>query len=63
MPYFHIVFTLPAAIGDIAYHNKRVIYDLLFKVSADTCSRSRPTRSTWAPGSQSQRCCTPGARP
>jgi Zn finger protein HypA/HybF involved in hydrogenase expression len=35
VPYFHIVFTLPAAIGDIAYHNKRVIYDLLFKASAE----------------------------
>ena len=34
--YFHIVFTLPAPIADIAYHNKRVIYDLLFKVSAET---------------------------
>ena len=36
VPYFHVVFTLPAAIGDIAYQNKRVIYDLLFKASADT---------------------------
>jgi Putative transposase/Transposase zinc-binding domain len=36
VPYFHIVFTLPAAIGDIAYQNKRVIYDLLFKASAET---------------------------
>jgi Putative transposase/Transposase zinc-binding domain len=36
VPYFHIVFTLPAAIGDIAYHNKRVLYDLLFKASAET---------------------------
>jgi hypothetical protein len=36
VPYFHIVFTLPAPIGDIAYHNKRVIYDLLFKASAET---------------------------
>ena len=34
--YFHIVFTLPAPIADIAYHNKRVIYDLLFKVSSET---------------------------
>src|SRR5208337_4445601 len=34
VPYFHIVFTLPSAIGDIAYHNKAVIYDLLFKASA-----------------------------
>jgi hypothetical protein len=36
VPYFHIVFTLPAAIADIAYQNKAVIYDLLFKVSAET---------------------------
>jgi hypothetical protein len=36
VPYFHVVFTLPAAIADIAYQNKAVIYDLLFKVSADT---------------------------
>lgn len=34
--YFHIVFTLPAAIADIAYTNKAVIYDLLFKASAET---------------------------
>jgi Putative transposase/Transposase zinc-binding domain len=36
VPYFHIVFTLPSAIGDIAYQNKRTIYDLLFKASAET---------------------------
>jgi hypothetical protein len=36
VPYFHVVFTLPAAIGDIAYQNKRVIYDLLLKASAET---------------------------
>jgi hypothetical protein len=36
VPYFHIVFTLPSAIGDIAYQNKRVIYDVLFKASAET---------------------------
>ena len=36
VPYFHIVFTLPAAIEDIAYQNKAVIYDLLFKASAET---------------------------
>jgi hypothetical protein len=32
--YFAVVFTLPSAIGDIAYHNKAVIYDLLFTASA-----------------------------
>ncbi len=34
--YFHLVFTLPAQVADIAYQNKRVIYDLLFKASAQT---------------------------
>jgi hypothetical protein len=34
--YFHIVYTLPAPIADIAYQNKRVIYDLLFKAVAET---------------------------
>jgi hypothetical protein len=34
--YFHVVFTLPAAIGDIAYQNKAVIYDILFRASAET---------------------------
>jgi len=36
VPYYHVVFTLPAAIADIAYQNKTVIYDLLFKASAET---------------------------
>src|SRR6201985_191278 len=36
IPYFHVVFTLPSAIGDIAYQNKAVIYDLLFKASSET---------------------------
>lgn len=32
--YFHLVFTVPAEIADIAYQNKRIIYDLLFKASS-----------------------------
>jgi len=36
VPYYHVVFTLPAAIADIAYQNKTVMYDLLFKASAET---------------------------
>src|ERR1041384_362798 len=36
VPYYHVVFTLPAPIADIAYQNKAMIYDLLFKVSAET---------------------------
>jgi hypothetical protein len=34
--YFHVVFTLPAPIADIAYQNKRTIYDLLFKAAAES---------------------------
>jgi hypothetical protein len=36
VPYYHLVFTLPAPIADIAYQNKAVIYDILFKASAET---------------------------
>ncbi len=36
VPYFHVVFTLPARIAAIAYTNKAVIYDLLLKASAET---------------------------
>ncbi len=34
--YFHVVFTVPAAIGDIAYQNKALVYALLFKAAAET---------------------------
>ena len=34
--YFHLVFTLPQPIADIAYQNKRAIYNLLMRASADT---------------------------
>jgi hypothetical protein len=36
VPYYHVVFTLPAPIADIAYHNKAVIYGILFKAAAET---------------------------
>jgi hypothetical protein len=35
VPYYHVVFTLPAQVADIAYQNKTVIYDILFKASAE----------------------------
>jgi hypothetical protein len=34
VPYFHVVFTLPARIASFAYQNKAVVYDLLFKASS-----------------------------
>jgi hypothetical protein len=36
VPYFHVVFTLPAEIGVIAYQNKAKVYGLLFRAAADT---------------------------
>jgi hypothetical protein len=34
VPYYHVVFTLPAAIGAIAYQNKAKVYGLLFTAAA-----------------------------
>ena len=34
--YYHLVFTLPAPISDIAYYNKSVVYGILFKAAAET---------------------------
>jgi hypothetical protein len=53
--YFHVVFTLPAPVGDIAYYNKAVIYGLLFDVAADAADGRAPAfgaqlaqQSVWA---------------
>jgi Zn finger protein HypA/HybF involved in hydrogenase expression len=34
--YYHVVFTLPAPVRDIAYYNKAVVYSILFKAAAET---------------------------
>jgi hypothetical protein len=34
VPYFHVVYTLPAPIADLAFTNRSVVYDILFKASA-----------------------------
>ena len=36
VPYYHVVFTLPAPISAIAYTNKEIIYGLLFDIAAET---------------------------
>jgi hypothetical protein len=36
VPYYHVVFTLPAPIADIAWQNKAVVYGMLFKAAAET---------------------------
>jgi hypothetical protein len=35
-PYFHVVFTVPEEIAAIAYHNKEIVYDILFHSTAET---------------------------
>ncbi len=39
VPYYHVVFTLPAPIADIAYFNKAIVYDALFKAASETLLR------------------------
>ena len=34
--YFHVVFTLPTEVADIAFHNKAAVYDLLFHAASET---------------------------
>ena len=60
--YFHVVFTLPAPIAEIAYQNKTAIYGLCSRLRPRPSSPSRPIPSTWAPASASPPCCTPGVR-
>ena len=36
VPYFHIVFTIPAEIAAVAYQNKEVVYGILFQATAET---------------------------
>ena len=36
VPYFHVVFTVPAPVAEIAFQNKAVVYGILFKAAAET---------------------------
>ena len=36
VPYFHVVFTVPAPIAAVALQNKAVVYDIIFKAAAET---------------------------
>ena len=36
VPYFHVVFTMPAPAGDIAFQNKETVYTILFQAAAET---------------------------
>jgi len=39
VPYFHVVFTVPAPIGAIAFQNKAVVYTILFKAAAEALAK------------------------
>ena len=60
--YFHVVFTLPAAISAIACYNKPVIYDLLFDVAAETLRTIAADPRHLGARIGATPCCTPGAR-
>ena len=45
--YFHVVFTLPEEIAAIAFYNKEVVYDMLFRATAQTLL-SIPPPNVWA---------------
>src|SRR5215813_8106329 len=36
VPYFHVVYSLPSELRDVAYQNKHVVYNLLMKAAAET---------------------------
>lgn len=36
VPYYHVVFTLPAKLGPLALQNKKVVYDILFEAASQT---------------------------
>ncbi|HEY3639985.1 MAG TPA: IS91 family transposase [Xanthobacteraceae bacterium] len=35
VPYYHVVFTVPASAAEIAFQNKRAVYGILFRAAAD----------------------------
>lgn len=35
-PYFHVVFTMPSSLQSLVYQNQKLLYDLMYKVSAET---------------------------
>ncbi|MDW9476136.1 IS91 family transposase, partial [Sinorhizobium meliloti] len=61
VPYFHVVFSLPPAVAEIAFQNKTVVYALLMRISAEHCRPSPPTPDGSAPRLASPPCFTPGS--
>ena len=63
VPYFHVVFTLPKEIAAIAFCNRRVVFDILFKTVAETLRHHRrQIPATAACASAAPPSSTPGIR-
>src|SRR5215472_8383216 len=60
--YVHVVFTLPQQLSQLMLQNKKLLYDLLFRASAETLLRSRVIPNFWERKSASSLSSTPGAR-
>ncbi|MCI0431134.1 MAG: IS91 family transposase [Rhodospirillales bacterium] len=39
VPYYHVVFTLPTAVAELAFQNKETVYAILFRTAAETLRR------------------------
>ena len=60
--YFHVVFTLPAEIASIAFQNKAIVYDLLFRTAAETLLTIAANPQHLGLASAPPPCCTAGAQ-
>ena len=62
VPYVHVVFTLPRQLARLAFHNKKILYGLLFPASADSLLEIAADPKHLGARSASSACSTPGAR-
>ena len=61
VPYYHVVFTLPAPAAEIAFQNKRTVYAILFRAAADAM-RDIAADPKHLGAEIGAPCCTPGDR-
>jgi hypothetical protein len=61
--YFHLVFTLPAPLRDLAFQSKRVMYDILMRAAAKTTLTIAADETHLGAHIGFTACCTRGARP
>jgi hypothetical protein len=60
--YVHVVFTLPHELAPLALQNKKVVYNLLFRASAETLLEVARTPRRLGAEIGSSACCIPGTR-